>query len=77
MTAQSEAFPQLSERELDILHMLAQRKTNNEIAAALFLSQKTVHNYVSHIFAKLQVADRIEAGLVARAAGLELDVEAP
>ena len=57
--------------------MLAQRNTNNEIAAALFLSQKTVRNYVSHIFAKLQVADRIEAGLVARAAGLGLDVEAP
>jgi len=43
---------------------------NAEIAAELFLSQKTVRNYVSSIFAKLQVADRAEAGLVARAAGL-------
>ena len=64
------AFPQLSARELEILALLAQRRSNAEIAAELFLSQKTVRNYVSGIFAKLQVADRAEAGLVARAAGL-------
>ena len=66
----SQAFPQLTDRELEILQLLAQRQTNAEIAAKLFLSQKTVRNYVSAIFAKLQVADRAEAGLVARAAGL-------
>jgi DNA-binding NarL/FixJ family response regulator len=66
----SEAFPQLTDRELEILQQLAQRRTNAEIAAKLFLSQKTVRNYVSAIFAKLEVADRAEAGLVARAAGL-------
>lgn len=66
----SQAFPQLTDRELEILQFLAQRQTNAEIAAALFLSQKTVRNYVSAIFTKLQVADRAEAGLVARAAGL-------
>jgi DNA-binding NarL/FixJ family response regulator len=66
----SQAFPQLTDRELEILQLLAQRQTNAEIAARLFLSQKTVRNYVSAIFAKLQVADRAEAGLVARAAGL-------
>ncbi len=66
----SAAFPQLTDRELEILQLLAQRQTNAEIAANLFLSQKTVRNYVSAIFAKLQVADRAEAGLVARAAGL-------
>ncbi len=66
----SVAFPQLTDRELEILQLLAQRQTNAEIAANLFLSQKTVRNYVSAIFAKLQVADRAEAGLVARAAGL-------
>ena len=65
----SQAFPQLTDRELEILQLLAQRQTNAEIAAKLFLSQKTVRNYVSAIFAKLQVADRAEAGLVARAAG--------
>ncbi len=66
----SEVFPQLTDRELEILQFLAQRKANAEIAAKLFLSQKTVRNYVSAIFAKLEVADRAEAGLVARAAGL-------
>jgi DNA-binding NarL/FixJ family response regulator len=66
----SQAFPQLTDRELEILQFLAQRRTNADIAAQLFLSQKTVRNYVSAIFAKLQVADRAEAGLVARTAGL-------
>jgi DNA-binding NarL/FixJ family response regulator len=72
------AFPHLTERELEILRSLAERKTNAEIAARLFLSPKTIRNYVSAIFAKLQVADRAEAGLVARAAGLgtrDLDPE--
>jgi DNA-binding NarL/FixJ family response regulator len=64
------AFPQLTDRELEILHLLAKRRTNTEIATALFLGQKTVRNYVSAIFTKLQVADRAEAGLVARTAGL-------
>jgi DNA-binding NarL/FixJ family response regulator len=70
VTDPSQAFPQLTDRELEILQFLAERRTNAEIAAKLFLSQKTVRNYVSAIFAKLQVADRAEAGLVARAAGL-------
>jgi DNA-binding NarL/FixJ family response regulator len=65
-----DAFPQLTERELEILAALAERKTNAEISASLFLSPKTVRNYVSTIFGKLQVADRAEAGLIARAAGL-------
>jgi DNA-binding NarL/FixJ family response regulator len=66
----SQAFPQLTDRELEILQLLAKRQTNAEIATELFLSQKTVRNYVSAIFTKLQVADRAEAGLVARTAGL-------
>jgi DNA-binding NarL/FixJ family response regulator len=66
----ADAFPQLTERELEVLQLLAERCTNAEIAAKLFLSQKTVRNYVSGILAKLQVADRAEARLVARAAGI-------
>jgi DNA-binding NarL/FixJ family response regulator len=66
----NEAFPQLTERELEVLGLLADRLTNAEIASKLFLSQKTVRNYVSGILAKLQVADRAEARLLARAAGL-------
>jgi len=69
----SDAFPQLTERELDVLRLLAERRTNAEIAAQLFLSQKTVRNYVSGILAKLQVADRAEARLVARAAGIGVE----
>jgi DNA-binding NarL/FixJ family response regulator len=66
----ADAFPELTERELDVLELLAERRSNAEIAAKLFLSQKTVRNYVSGILAKLQVADRAEARLVARAAGI-------
>ena len=66
----SDAFPQLTERELEVLRLLAERLSNAEIASKLFLSQKTVRNYVSGILAKLQVADRAEARLIARAAGL-------
>jgi DNA-binding NarL/FixJ family response regulator len=69
--------PQLTERELEVLELLAERRTNAEIAAKLFLSQKTVRNYVSGILAKLQVADRAEARLVARAAGIGTDDPSP
>jgi DNA-binding NarL/FixJ family response regulator len=66
----ADAFPQLTERELEVLELLAGRCSNAEIAAKLFLSQKTVRNYVSGVLAKLEVADRAEARLVARAAGI-------
>jgi DNA-binding NarL/FixJ family response regulator len=66
----ADAFPQLTDREIEVLELLAERRSNAEIAARLFLSQKTVRNYVSGILAKLQVADRAEARLVARAAGI-------
>jgi DNA-binding NarL/FixJ family response regulator len=66
----ADAFPQLTDREIEVLELLAERRSNAEIAAELFLSQKTVRNYVSGILAKLQVADRAEARLVARAAGI-------
>ena len=66
----ADAFPQLTEREIQVLELVAARRTNAEIASKLFLSQKTVRNYVSGILAKLQVADRAEARLVARAAGI-------
>jgi DNA-binding NarL/FixJ family response regulator len=68
--APKEAFPSLSERERELLHLLAQGQTNAQIADHLVLSQKTVSNYVSSILGKLQVADRAEAILRAREAGL-------
>ncbi|XVQ90304.1 response regulator transcription factor [Microbispora siamensis] len=53
-----------------MLSLVAAGRTNAQIAEALFLSQKTVRNNVSTIFAKLQVADRAEAIIRARDAGL-------
>jgi DNA-binding NarL/FixJ family response regulator len=63
-------FPQLTAREREILDLLAAGRSNPQIAQALFLSPKTVRNNVSNIFAKLQVADRAEAIVRARDAGL-------
>ena len=64
------AFPDLSEREREILGLIARGKTNAEIAEALVVSPKTVSNHVSNIFSKLQVVDRAQAVLRAREAGL-------
>ena len=63
-------FPELTDREREILAMIARGRTNQEIADDLVVSLKTVRNHVSNIFAKLQVADRAQAMDVARKAGL-------
>jgi DNA-binding NarL/FixJ family response regulator len=65
-----QAFPELTDREREILALLAQHLTNPEIAERLSLSQKTVRNHVSNIFSKLQVVDRAQAIIRAREAGL-------
>jgi len=64
------AFPELTEREREILGWIAQGKSNAEIASALVLTSGTVRNYVSSIFSKLQVADRAQAIVRAREEGL-------
>lgn len=69
-SADAPAFPQLTEREREVLDLLAAGRSNPQIAQSLFLSPKTVRNNVSNIFAKLQVADRSEAIVRARDAGL-------
>jgi DNA-binding NarL/FixJ family response regulator len=61
---------QLSEREREVLGLLATGLSNAEIAQTLFLSEGTVKNYVSIIFSKLGVAERTQAALVAIRAGL-------
>ena len=66
----SRLFPELTEREVEILRLIAQGRTNPEIAEGLVLSLKTVRNHVSNICGKLQVADRTQAVLRAREAGL-------
>ncbi len=64
------AFPELTEREREVLGLIAQGLTNSAIAEQLVLSPKTVRNYISEIFSKLQVADRAQAIIRARNAGL-------
>jgi DNA-binding NarL/FixJ family response regulator len=63
-------FPTLTERERDILSLLARGKANSVIARELNLSSKTIANNLTNIFSKLQVADRSEAIIRARDAGL-------
>jgi DNA-binding NarL/FixJ family response regulator len=69
-TAPPKLFPDLTEREREILALIAQGYTNPAIAEKLVLSPKTVRNHVSNIFSKLQVAGRAEAIIRARDAGL-------
>jgi DNA-binding NarL/FixJ family response regulator len=63
-------FPDLTEREREVLALIAQGLTNSAIAERLVLSPKTVRNYITEIFSKLQVADRAQAIIRARNAGL-------
>jgi DNA-binding NarL/FixJ family response regulator len=65
-----DTFPELTTREREILDLIAQGHTNTKIAARLFVSPRTVGNHVSHIFMKLQVADRAHAIIRAREGGL-------
>jgi len=64
------AFPQLSDREHEILDLVAQGQSNTSIASRLGITDKTVRNHVSNIFTKLAVADRAQAVVRAREAGL-------
>lgn len=62
-------FPELTEREFEILKLIAQHPTNPEIADRLALNQQTVRNHVANIFAKLQGVDQAQAIIRAREAG--------
>ena len=72
-TAPKEIFPELTPREGEVLEMIARGLSNAEISRRLYLSPKTVRNHVSNIFLKLQVADRSQAIVRAREAGLGRD----
>lgn len=65
-----EIFPELTEREREVLQLIAQGHNNAEIAEKLVIAPKTVRNHISNIFSKLQVADRAQAIMKARDAGL-------
>ena len=65
------SFPDLTDSERSVLRLMATGANNTAIARELSLSPKTVRNYISNIFRKLQVADRAQAIVIAREAGLE------
>ena len=73
IVSSEETLPELTGREREILGLIAQGHSNATIAARLFVSPNTVRNHVTHIFAKLQVADRAQAIVRAREAGLGRD----
>ena len=63
-------FDELTAREREILELIAQGKTNSEIAASLSLSPKTINNYISNVLLKVQATDRAKLMLMALDAGL-------
>lgn len=72
IAAQSKAnFPELTERELEVLRLISQGLNNSEITHKLVLSPKTVRNHITSIFSKLQVADRAQAIVRAREEGVQ------
>ena len=63
--AEGEGFARLTERELQVLALVAEGKTNKEIAERVYLSEKTVRNYVSSVLEKLNLSTRAEAAAYA------------
>jgi DNA-binding NarL/FixJ family response regulator len=66
----SDPFPELTQREREVLSLVAAGLNNTAIADQLALAPKTVRNHISNILTKLQVSDRAHAIIRARAAGL-------
>lgn len=66
----ADVFPELTEREREILDLIARGQNNQEIADQLHIANKTVRNHVSNIFSKMRVADRAQAIILAREAGM-------
>jgi DNA-binding NarL/FixJ family response regulator len=63
-------FPELTARAREVLDLIAEGLDNSQIASRLYISNKTVSNHISNIFAKLHLADRAQAIVTAREAGL-------
>ena len=68
--AEPEVAAELSERELDVLRLLAEGKDNVEIGAELFISPRTVKNHISNILHKLRIENRIQAAVYAVKRGI-------
>ncbi len=73
--AQPDPGSALAERDVDILRLLAHSLTNQEIAAKLFISEKTVRNRLSLIFRQLHLKNRTDAALYALRSGLADDID--
>nr|WP_191864144.1 response regulator transcription factor [Embleya scabrispora] len=71
--AAERVFPELTDRECEVLDLLARGLDNRNIARRLFLAEKTVRNHITHIFEKLHVGTRAEAVAHARNFGLGAD----
>jgi DNA-binding NarL/FixJ family response regulator len=65
------AFPELTDREREILALIGQGLNNASIARRLTIAEKTVRNHINNIFSKLHIADRADAIIRAREQGLE------
>ena len=76
-TSGSASFAGLTPRERDLVELIAQGRDNAQIAATLGLSEKTVRNHITHIFAKLEVENRAQAIVLARNAGFGRSVTRP
>jgi DNA-binding CsgD family transcriptional regulator len=73
LSAEDKVWSKLSAREREVMRLLAEGHSNAEIARRLMLSEKTVHNYVSNIYEKLEIGSRGEAIVLARKLGLTAD----
>ena len=62
---QAHPFSPLSDREIEVLHLISEGETNSAIAERLILSEKTIRNYISSLFFKLNVSNRVEAAVFA------------